>query len=251
LHDALRYLWGQIGSHERVVALSAAESDRAVASAVDLALAQMRRSRPDALNDAFLALERTRLCALLPRLLELEKQRAPFRVVQREEPYPLEIAGLRMRVRPDRIDLLEDGSSVILDYKSGQSSPRSWIGERPDEPQLPLYAVELGGDVAAVSFVTLRPDRVAFEGLARTAGLLPGVDEIAESSVKRQVPDWTALLESWRAMRDALAAEFLDGHAAVAPKDPQHTCRYCAVHPFCRMVELFADTMEGDADGGD
>jgi probable DNA repair protein len=249
LHEAARYLWGEIGSQERLAALSEVEARRAVASAVDLALAQMRRRRPDALTDAFLELERTRLCALLPRLLEIEKQRAPFRVVQREEPYPLETAGLRMQVRPDRIDLLDTGGSVILDYKSGQASARDWLGQRPEEPQLPIYAIELRSDVAAVSFVTLRPERVAFEGLARSTGLLPGVDEVEASKVKNEIPDWTALLESWRSMRDTLAAEFLGGRAAVAPKDPKHTCRYCAVRPFCRMVELFTDRSSGEEDG--
>jgi hypothetical protein len=66
-----------------------------------------------------------------------------------------------------------------------------------------------------------------------------------------EAADWPALLESWRAMRDALAVEFLGGHAAVAPKDPRHTCRSCAVRPLCRMVELFADKVEDDQEGGD
>jgi hypothetical protein len=57
------------------------------------------------------------------------------------------------------------------------------------------------------------------------------------------------LLESWRAMRDALAAEFLGGHAAVAPKDRQRTCRYCAVHPFCRVIELYADAIAAGENG--
>jgi probable DNA repair protein len=245
LHDAMRRLWGEIGSHARLVAMTGAQSEQAVALAVDRALEQMRRSRPDALAEAFVALERTRLCALLPRLLELEKLRAPFQVLQREEPYPLETAGLRMQVRPDRIDLLDQGGSVILDYKSGQASPRSWAGDRPDEPQLPLYAIELRADVAAVSFVTLRPEAVAFEGVARSAGLLPGVEEAGAANIEPGAAGWSALLATWRAMRDALAAEFLGGHAEVAPKDPRRTCRYCAVHPLCRVVELSEETAVG------
>jgi hypothetical protein len=52
-------------------------------------------------------------------------------------------------------------------------------------------------------------------------------------------------------MRDALAGEFLGGRAAVAPKDLRRTCRRCAVQPFCRMAELFADRMADDQEGGD
>ena len=40
-------------------------------------------------------------------------------------------------------------------------------------------------------------------------------------------------------MLDALAREFLSGHAAVAPKHYPHTCEHCDLGTFCRVKELF------------
>ncbi len=43
-------------------------------------------------------------------------------------------------LRLDRIDRLNDGTFLVIDYKSGDVSPKSWDLPRPDDVQLPLYA---------------------------------------------------------------------------------------------------------------
>jgi RecB family exonuclease len=151
-----------------------------------------------------------------------------------EEPRALQIGGIAVDVRIDRIDRLPDGAHVILDYKTGAVSAGAWDGERPDEPQLPLYAVTDGGDVDALSFVRLSAQEVAFKGRSRTAEALPGVAPGAEDDAS-----WNALFDSWRGVLERLAAEFLGGDARVAPKRYPQTCRYCDVGPLCRVTELF------------
>lgn len=234
VHQALACLWRDIGSHARLLELNAGEAAAAVADAVGAALADLRRKRPDVLSDGFAQLEHDRISALLTRLLELERRRAPFEVLACEEPRALQIGGIAVDVRIDRIDRLPDGAHVILDYKTGAVSAGAWDGERPDEPQLPLYAVTDGGDVDALSFVRLSAQEVAFKGRSRTAEVLPGVAPGAEDDAS-----WNALFDSWRGVLERLAAEFLGGDARVAPKRYPQTCRYCDVGPLCRVTELF------------
>ena len=239
LHRALMQLWGDLESHARLIAMPVDEVEDAIRRAVEAAVESLRRARPDALSEAFAALERARVGKLLARLLEIEKQRAPFRVVGREYERLLEIVGLRVQVRIDRIDVTDSGACVILDYKTGQASPNEWFGERPDDPQLPLYAITDTADVAAVSFAVVRPQEVVFKGVARDEELIPGVTPLAKSKNTRDVPSWEALLETWRKTLDALATEFLSGHASVAPKDYPRTCEYCDLGTLCRVKELF------------
>ena len=67
----------------------------------------------------------------------------------------MNIAGLRLRLRLDRIDQVQlinpdndpdddsfahKPSALILDYKSSPVGPSAWSGDRPDDIQLPLYA---------------------------------------------------------------------------------------------------------------
>ena len=199
LHRALAQLWGELESHARLMSnergrparhcrASRRYGDR-LAAARSAGCADACVCRPRAWTDR---------CAAT-RLLEMEKRRAPFHVLQREEERTVELAGLQVNARIDRIDGIDGGAHVILDYKTGEASPSDWMGERPDEPQLPFYAITDTADVAAVSFATLRPHQVAFRGLSRADGLLPGVTTPREIH-ERPLPfaSWEALLEDWR-----------------------------------------------------
>jgi hypothetical protein len=236
VHRALADLWGELRSHDGLMAASETELRVHVDAAAGSAIERMRRERPDALSDAFAGLEHSRIVGLLQRVLALEKQRAPFRVLERELPRTLEVAGLTIDARIDRVDQLESGGHVILDYKTGRASIAGWADARLDEPQLPLYAVTEPADVAAVSLVTVNAQEVAFRGLAREDDLLPEVATPAQE--KKFAADWATLLVRWRASLDALAGEFLAGHAAVAPKHYPRTCEHCDLGTLCRVKQL-------------
>jgi len=147
---------------------------------------------------------------------------------------------VRVDTRLDRVDRLADGSHVVLDYKTSREvNVADWLGERPDEPQLPLYAASGRRDPAAVAFVQLTARQVRYEGLARERDLLPGVAKLGDSRVAAaHYPDWRGLLEGWRAVLEALAREYLAGRADVAPKKYPDTCRHCDFPALCRVHEL-------------
>ena len=44
------------------------------------------------------------------------------------------------KVRIDRVDRLADDARVLIDYKTGAATT-DWRGDRPDNPQLPIYAL--------------------------------------------------------------------------------------------------------------
>jgi ATP-dependent helicase/nuclease subunit B len=104
-------------------------------------LEEQRRRSPAAFTPRLAAVEAQRLEQRVLAWLELERQRSPFTVIACEQQRQLRgrrpAAGLKI----DRIDRLADGSLVVLDYKTGQVKPAAWFGERPEEPQLPLYGV--------------------------------------------------------------------------------------------------------------
>ncbi|HMK14808.1 MAG TPA: PD-(D/E)XK nuclease family protein, partial [Burkholderiales bacterium] len=241
MHRAAENLWKKLKGSKQLAAASNEELKAVVGRAAQDALESMRRMRPDVMTPAFTALEQERIAALLMRLLELEKKRAPFELLAREEKRRVTVAGVEVSTRPDRMDRLEDGSRAILDYKTGKwSGVGDWLGERPDEPQLPLYAVSAGrDDVAAVAFVQLHAQDVLFKGLSREKDLLPGVQTLAENRIAaNQYADWKDLFENWRTMLENLAREYLDGRADVSPKDYPTTCRDCDLGALCRVKEI-------------
>lgn len=244
LHAALASLWRGLGSQAALLAASAGERERRVAHAANAALeAFSGRKR---LTPALRELEAARLSALLAALLEQEALRAPFTVQACEEERGITIGALALQARLDRVDALADGRRVVIDYKSGQARVKQWDGERPEQPQLPLYAVTDPGDVAALAFAVLNPGEVGFAGAGDGAGLLPGVRDWSGES-----PGWRATLANWREVLGRLAREFLHGHAAVTPRHPRHTCEYCDLGPLCRVKEVLGDQAEEEEDGDD
>ena len=237
LHRALALLWARVQSHAGLLGLDAQRRAAVIGASVDAAIESLHSTRADVLAAAFTALERARLVELLGQLLDLEQTRAPFRVVEREAPRTIDFARLRLRARVDRVDELADGRRVVIDYKTGASTVKDWLGERPDAPQLPLYALTDPGEVAAIAYATVRAGSVGFVGLADDALLLPGLQSVRQD--RTGAADLRALLAAWQWHLGALAAQFLAGHAAVAPKNYPQTCRYCALGSVCRVTELF------------
>ncbi len=240
VHKALETVWDRLGSHARLCAATESELGGVVEAAVADALAAIETRRSEALPEAFAAIEQQRLERLLGDWLELEKRRTPFTVLASEKKGFAEAGGVRCEVRVDRVDRLEDGRHVIIDYKSGQPTPNSWFGDRPDEPQLPLYAVSHQDPLGAVLFGQLRAGETVFKGYAAADGLVPGV----------KARDLDSEVGEWRRVLDRLGADFRAGVANVDPKKPA-TCRHCTLLALCRFSESEAPAAAFETEDGD
>ena len=188
------------------------------------------------LEGRFAELERERLARLAREWLEIESSRKPFEVAAIEEKRKIGIAGLEFSGRIDRMDRAGEGGHLLIDYKSGRASPKEWEPPRPDDPQLPIYAVTAKEEIAGVAFASLRPGKLRFMGFSRDRNALPGV---------QQAKDWKAMLRGWQRETGALGAAFAQGDARVDPKKSLQTCRYCDLQTLCRVFEK-ANALEED-----
>lgn len=225
-HEALRALWEDLRNQETLLKLD----DFEIRRHVDEAIAAASRSR-HRVRGRLGELERRRLTDLIIGLLEVERVRKPFLVEGCEVRREIVLGPLRLGIRIDRVDTVTDGGRVISDYKTADVRPARWSGERPDEPQLPLYAIAFSEEAAAILFGILRAERTEFAGLSREHGLLP------ESQAVKYINDsqWHRQIDEWRSVLTALAIEFGDGDARVDPK--RGACEYCHLTHLCRITE--------------
>jgi len=240
LHDVLADVWKALGHRDALLAKSPAERGDLVARAVDAAVAKMRGKRGDALAGRFERLERERLAGLALAWLDLEARRDDFTVLEAEEKHPLTFGGVTVSARLDRMDAIARGRAII-DYKTGACATGSWLGERPDEPQMPMYALA-APDVAVVAFGQVKAGEMQFRGLAREKDLLPGANLVTEdrSRAARSYRGWDELVAGWRRELESLGAAFAAGDARVDPKRGPLTCETCDQHTFCRIAEKAA-----------
>ena len=245
LHAVMEALWRRVQSHDVLCRTSEEELQRIIKDVVALALNKMAYHRPFTFSKKFTALEQTRLEKLITGWMMLEKQRSPFTVVQTEQERMIEIGGIAFIARIDRIDELPDGRHVIVDYKTGDANQQHWFGERPDEPQLPLYAVSNTHEVAGLVFAQVRTGELCFKGFINAAGIIPNVEEFSGAKHTHAVI-WSDQLNDWREILKNLAEGFRSGYAPVDPKKPGDTCKYCELTPLCRIHEHDGLGLSGD-----
>ena len=233
IHRILERVWQELKSHEGLLATPEERLEELVRTTVGVEVQSLSRRRRALRRPRFAAIEQMRLERVIGDWLLLEMERRPFTVLEQEENRRVTVGGIDLRIRSDRVDCLEDRELVILDYKTGECSPSDWDGPRPDEPQLPIYAVTADSPVAGVFFGRLKIGKVGFRGLAHTEGIVPGV--------KVKVSDTQAPLgetmKDWRDVLDRLGNDFRAGRAAVDPKDRHLSCRYCALPTLCRISQ--------------
>ncbi len=238
LHAVLEAVWDALTSQANLQRLTPEEERQLVQAAVAHGVARMAAARPQTFTERFLSLEKSRLLNLTHAWLALERQRAAFSVIKPEAEGSIVVAGLVFSAKIDRIDRLEDDTLAIVDYKTGRPDVAQWFGERPEEPQLPLYslfAAPANRPMGALLFGQVRLGDMRYKGLSRAADVAPGVPALHASRFAEDYADWDALLAAWRATLTRLAEDFRRGHARVDPKEFPKTCRYCALTPLCRI----------------
>lgn len=241
LHKVLYRLYGELADQAAIVGKDDAALAEIIRRCVTAELHAARARQPEVFGMGFMVLEQERLSHLIRDWLRQERERAPFSVQQRELDREVHIGSLQLNTRVDRLDRLADGSCALIDYKTGDAKPAAWQGERPDEPQLPCYAVTAAEDIAAVLFAVLRPGDAGFRGYARISGLPAGVRSFDDPKFRPDdCGDWDALLDHWRAVLASLAGDYAAGAAQVAPKSRNDTCRVCHLAALCRIDEIQA-----------
>ncbi len=189
-------------------------------------LASLHRLR---LGDELIELEKNRQLTLLKDWLELEKQRPEFTVIGAEHPVTLKLNALALRMRIDRIDKLEDGRLLLIDYKTGTPTFNKFMGPRLEEPQLPLYGMSLFSDdnthnkldyasitvddIAGLGYAIINVKALGFSGLANGDLGIAGIQAIEKQKSNNVAENWQAQWHSWSESLNAITQEFIEGEA--------------------------------------
>ncbi|MBI1910399.1 MAG: PD-(D/E)XK nuclease family protein [Deltaproteobacteria bacterium] len=254
-HEAMKLFWEEVKDSEKLKELS--QSGRMDPYIKDLAERILKEARiAPPLSTRFIEIERERLESLLKDWIATELKRGQgFKVKFIEVKKTIEVEGLTINGRIDRVDTLEDGREIILDYKSGDINKADWLTERPKEPQLLIYS--LIGKYDAISFARISPGDCKFVGISRDEGMLPDVKSLeGDKALKKKlegIEGWDDLMEFWKSTVESLARQFLAGVAVIDPngdlKGQKSPCVYCELKILCRVAET--DMAEAKEDGQD
>jgi ATP-dependent helicase/nuclease subunit B len=246
VHEVLKLFWDAVQTQDALKSMTIEERDGLLQWCIDEGLKKTEEVCTTTWDAAYLQVQRERLRKLVNWWLELEMQRGlPFEVKLSEKEFKnVPVGPLLLSVRMDRVDEVA-GGEVLIDYKTGSATPHDWLTDRPDAPQLPLYAiVSETSRLKGVAFGLVRAgEGRELKGYAVGKGILPGKPtELKEAATLAEQ------VERWRQVLVKLAEEFYAGDARVHPKQYPATCEYCGQRLLCRLdVSLLENDEEEDA----
>jgi ATP-dependent helicase/nuclease subunit B len=260
VHRILESFWKNVKTQEALKEMTQSEREDVLAWCIAGEMRPAQNASTTGWDVAYVDMERRRLQTLLESWLELELQRAPFEVKLSEKRFDdVRVGPLRLRVIVDRVDLVDDGggmegdaateaAEMIVDYKTGMAEPAQWLGDRPDAPQLPLYAVlSTASRIAGVAFAKVQlGEKMSLHGYATQDSLLTKPAKLKNAAtLDLQVDDWRRILTK-------LAEDFAGGDARVRPKQYPQTCEHCAQRLVCRLdVATLGIDGDDESEGGD
>jgi ATP-dependent helicase/nuclease subunit B len=258
IHHVLEHYWKQTKTRAQLAAqLAAGELPGRLRALIDAAMEPFIQGAEQPWQREALALENRRLQERLLAWLTFEADRPDFSVLDAEEKLGAQqIAGVSFNCIIDRIDRVEAGIALI-DYKTRVSQKSScWDGERPEAPQLPVYAALLSQrkenqpPIAGVALAALEPTKLGFPVAVSIQGVFdndPPSDK--PSSTSLQPEEMAGRIAEWSATLENLAGEFLRGVAILDPRDGKTTCRRCDQRLLCRITETeLEEQLDADAE---
>jgi probable DNA repair protein len=213
VHEALAMFWQYCGDSTALSALTDAQRSEQITSAAGTAIESIRRFHSH-LPRGFWSLEQQRLERLLTQWLELELSRPVFTVEKVEWAQEVEIGGLQMQLRLDRLDRLADGSQLVIDYKTGQTTVSDWLQERVREPQLPLYALTQP-EARGIAFAQVRWGDCKWKGSGDLDQPIDGIKAVADLQKDGPFATWQDISEHWQQSLSQLAEEYRNGYASL------------------------------------
>ena len=253
LHAALAAIWDDIGDHATLVAQGSAELGDRIALAVAHSRNKLDRARWQSLPATVAAGESQRLADTLRAWLDaIERARPPFAVRETEMTVALQLGGIGISMRIDRVDTLADGGVAVIDYKSGRAvEPVKWFAPRPSGTQVGLYAMALRAmpnppEVRATVYAQLKAGEIAVKGLTADVETWPAL-KTADGLRNAALATWADVEADWKRRFGALATDFAQGVASVTPRDAQ-SCARCDLQALCRIQSLDDTSEPADRD---
>lgn len=225
IHQVLDLLWQRLKSQHHLLSLSDSQLKEEITHAIEQALKPIIQESRHSFSSLIHEVEVLRLTRLVQAALDWEKKRPPFIVESTEQHFAIQLGGIDFRLRIDRLDRV-DVKKWVIDYKSSLPSASPWNEERPEAPQLLLYAL-LDEPINALLFLQLKGGRVTCSGLSEHNVL---------EDVKSLKPEeqWSDYRKRWQDQLTELANEFKKGHCPPEPQR-QSTCQQCDFSSLCRV----------------
>ncbi|MFK7864041.1 MAG: PD-(D/E)XK nuclease family protein [Pseudohongiellaceae bacterium] len=242
LHIAMEAFYSKVDDLKRLNSLPPEQLADAINLACKEAVDFLQTRFKRVMTPRFSEIEQLRLEGLLSLFIDLDKNRKDFSVVAQEKMYQWQHGNLNLTLKVDRIDQLVNNSLALIDYKTGKhpASKSSWLEQRPEDMQLPLYFVAASAveedKVSTLAIAHVNIEKIEYSGLTGTNEFHEKLKSVSQD--EKIEYSWDELTQHWEERVRSVAQEFVEGKNVVNPVNDEKTCLYCGLQPLCRVQYL-------------
>ena len=238
IHELLEKFWKEYKNSTNLAKMSEKVLQQNIDALINQVMLSFKVSKPY-LTPRQIQLESNYFKNIVYQWLLFEKENRPiFKVIKSEEKYKINIDRITFNVQIDRIDEYEDGSRLLIDYKTGnEESVSKWTKPPITSLQMPIYITFTGiNNISAAGIGYIHNKNIKLAGLSMY-GQDPIDAELKDCSLsKKDEGQWQHLMNSWHKDIYKLALGYLSGYASVTFKK-ENDLKFCAVKPLLRLAE--------------
>ncbi len=220
LHKVMELIWGELKDAAALKALSDEQLWERCNTVVSKVLDKV--ATKTSIEPLQLEVEQQRMVNMVYEWLLNEKQRPPFHVIATEQKVNIEIAGISLQLRVDRIDVNAGKKYLIIDYKTTKNlSSKLWaVGENrkvdleslvpPPEPQLPLYAL-IANNSQGIAIVQINSTKQKIIGLC---------DKNSWEQHQLKAVEWDRYRKYWKNSIENTLTHYVNGNIEMKKRPP-------------------------------
>lgn len=228
MHKIMELLWRAFENQQQLLAYSDVALNQKIDTIIREAIHPWIQENSPSFSSLIQEVEMARLKRLVNACIAWEKERPPFVIEALEQEFIIPLAGIDFRVRIDRLDKTNADTKWVIDYKSSLPPSKPWNEERPEAPQLLLYAL-LDSQINTLLFIQLKSGQIVCSGISDDDIPLEGIGRLKKDET------WTEKQQQWRQQLTQLAQEIQEGHCPPTPTK-ESTCQRCDFIHLCRKA---------------
>lgn len=179
-------------------------------------------------NNEYITTTTTIISQAIVEFINLDATRPKFTVKATESKHKITISDINIRCIIDRIDEVATGKYILIDYKTGATSPSHWFDIIKD-PQMPIYSLNYKESIVGLAFAKINHIQAVFSGITSKDNFIEGT-----MTKYKDFASIGSMIDYWQTEITTIVSTYATGSIRLTPSS-KAVCKTCDYQRLCRI----------------